>query len=899
LSDTENRLVVGENRKTLYYNVFSKNCLLFLRAMWGFKGGVFYAPFAKFHEVIINTINGSKKLITLVMVARECGKALALDTPIPTIDGWTTMGELRVGDRIWDEMGLPCNVTFATDVQYGRKCYRVEFSDGQSIVADADHQWSVCDRWKNRRRWGGRSGGFTILTTKDMVGKVNLPSNRERNEHRYSIPLTKPLQPMPLPTKKLLIHPYLLGVWLGDGTSASSRMTCGDHDTALLELVRKTGCTVEKANQAITYVLGRGYLHSQLKKLNLLNNKHIPTEYLRAPFERRLQLLQGLMDTDGYITKRGYCEITLKNNGIIVGIKDLLSSLGIKFTVSDKYVNCNGKRCGPYKRFLFSTHNDMPVFRLSRKLSWIKDSSLAAGSKNRFITNIVPVDSVPVKCIQVDSPSSLYLAGEGMVPTHNTKLLSFGYIIWAVAFKRYGYILHISFSLEGKGEQIMRDLQRGFLSPRFMRFFGDWRGKFWGKHKIHLFSDRWKIDCIIEVKGADQSVFGASEWKSRPELIIIDDIEDLKMVKNAEIIAALVEKFHTEIIPAAEAKDQYGRQAKIIIIGTPLATYTFLTEIASQRWKNHVMLLKIPILVDNATWPGMSEILGIPEGRSIWEERFSTKELESKRAFFVETGGYSSWLLQYMMDYSSDQPMQFAPEKVKEVEFKDIQPLISRGRVVHIVDMAYTEKRQNDFVGIDTALHLPGSRIIHLESSQVKVSPDKLFDILYALKEKYKMAASNDMFCESKQYQWVKQYFWEVEVRTGRHLGMGVVSDKNINPNDRIGAMIPFYEVGLLEFVTGKNKVLLFQMGTWKGKTVGHDDVIAAAAYQTRFVELSEDMEVKKEVQNEEIDDELADMSVELPEKTSGKKMVAQYLKRSEEKQMDEEGEDDFTFDGM
>jgi hypothetical protein len=482
--------------------------------------------------------------------------------------------------------------------------------------------------------------------------------------------------------------------------------------------------------------------------------------------------------------------------------------------------------------------------------------------------------------------------------TGKTKLLSFGYIIWAVAFKRYGYILHISFSLEGKGEQIMRDLQRGFMSPKFVRFFGDWRGKFWGKHKIHLYSSTWKIDCIIEVKGANQSVFGASEWKNRPDLIVIDDIEDLEMVKNAETIASLIQKFHTEIIPAAEAKDQYGRQAKIIIIGTPLASYTFLTEIASPRWRNYVTLLKIPILVDNTIWPKMSEILGLAEGKSIWGKRFTTSELEERRALFVETGGYSTWLSQYMMDSSSDQPFQFAPEKLKEVEFKEVQPLISKGRVIHIVDMAYTEKRQNDFVGIDTALHLPGARIIHLESQQVKVSPDKLFDILYALKEKYKMAAENIMFCESKQYQWIKQYFWEVEIRTGHRLDLGVISDRNINPNDRIAAMIPFYEVGLLEFVIGKNKVLLFQMGTWKGKTVGHDDVIAAAAYQTRFVELSGDILVQKEQKDDEISEELRDISTDLPEKTHAKVLIAQYLKRAEEKQERENEDDDFIFDG-
>ena len=477
-----------------------------------------------------------------------------------------------------------------------------------------------------------------------------------------------------------------------------------------------------------------------------------------------------------------------------------------------------------------------------------------------------------------------------------TKLLSFGYIIWAVAFKRYGYILHISFSLEGKGEQIMRDLQRGFMSPKFVRFFGDWRGKFWGKHKIHLHSTAWKIDCVIEVKGGNQSIFGASEWKNRPDLIILDDIENMDTVKNAEIVAGMIERFLTEIIPAAEAKDSFGRQAKIIIIGSPLAASTFLTEISA--WKSGVKVFKIPALVDEKIWPGMSEILGIPEGRSVWEQRWTTKELEAKRELFIMANGYQSWLSQYMMDPVTGIPMQFVPSKLKEVEFKTIQPLIAKGKVIHIVDMAYTQKRQNDYVGIDTALHLPGSRIIHLESQQVKVPPNELFDILYNLKEKYKMAAENQMFCETKQYQLVKHYFWEVEIRTGRHLEIGVISDKNINPNDRIGTMIPFYEVGLLEFVIGQNRTLLLQMGAWKGSTVGHDDVIAAAAYQTRFVELSEDIEVQGDAKEAEISDEFREMSVESVDRYDAKALIKEYLKDSEEKQEAEDDRDDFIFDG-
>src|SRR5207244_6744188 len=78
----------------------------------------------------------------IIVAARPgIGKALALDTPLPTPDGWTTMGAVRVGDRLLDADGRPTTVLAATEVLAGRPCFEVEFSDGTVIVADAAHQW--------------------------------------------------------------------------------------------------------------------------------------------------------------------------------------------------------------------------------------------------------------------------------------------------------------------------------------------------------------------------------------------------------------------------------------------------------------------------------------------------------------------------------------------------------------------------------------------------------------------------------------------------------------------------------------------------------------------------------------------------------------------------------------
>src|SRR5215467_13341502 len=108
-------------------------------------GGVIGIP-SGFHDLDRMT-NGFKASDLAIIAGRpSMGKALSLDTPIPTPTGWTTMGALRVGDQVFDEQGRPCTVVFATPVMHGRECFEVVFSDGEVIVADADHQWSVWDR---------------------------------------------------------------------------------------------------------------------------------------------------------------------------------------------------------------------------------------------------------------------------------------------------------------------------------------------------------------------------------------------------------------------------------------------------------------------------------------------------------------------------------------------------------------------------------------------------------------------------------------------------------------------------------------------------------------------------------------------------------------------------------
>ena len=164
-------------------------------------------------------------------------------------------------------------------------------------------------------------------------------------------------------------------------------------------------------------------LAPKLRELNLINNKHIPQLYLQASVAQRWELLRGLMDTDGYCSKSGECEFVQKNKAVVDGVIELLSSLGIKNSLKTKIPRLNGKDCSLVYRVLFFTDRLSPCFKLKRKAARLKPT-LYKRMKNKSIVNIEPVESVPVKCIGINHPSQLFLAGEHFTATHNTPLAS-------------------------------------------------------------------------------------------------------------------------------------------------------------------------------------------------------------------------------------------------------------------------------------------------------------------------------------------------------------------------------------------------------------------------------------------------------------------------------------------
>jgi len=355
-----------------------------------------------------------RKLMTVVVGEPGSGKALALDTKLPTPTGWTTMGDVQVGDQLFDERGQVCTVTATTPVMLDRRCYRVVFSDGSEIVADAEHLWLTRDERARRSAYRREGKGKntiqpSVVTTQQIKETLHSGTQRRKN---HSIVIAEAIQ---LPPKELPIDPYVLGAWLGDGHSADGRFT--NNDPPVAEEIRRLGYDIQKRPEPFLYqILG---LKVQLRKIGVLNNKHIPECYLRGSIEQRLSILQGLMDTDGYISEKGACEYVTVRESLAIGVKDLLCGLGIPAQIVAGRAKLYGRDCGPKYRIRFTTN--MPVFRLQRRKERLPN--MMTYKKRRVINEVIEVDSVPVRCIQVDSPSHLYLASENYIPTHNTTLI--------------------------------------------------------------------------------------------------------------------------------------------------------------------------------------------------------------------------------------------------------------------------------------------------------------------------------------------------------------------------------------------------------------------------------------------------------------------------------------------
>jgi phage terminase large subunit-like protein len=388
--------------------------------------------------------------VWLLLAGRGAGKQLCVDTPIPTPTGWVRNGDLQEGDTVFDECGRPCRVVQAHPITLPERAYRVHFGDGTYLDADARHLWATLSH--QARKQLTRHGharlphdwatlrhplldshynvvGYCGAEVEDTEALRTTLTHGSRQDLNHCIPLTRPLQTPPV---QLPIDPYLLGCWLGDGSSKEQVIWGHVDDIDGIEAhARSLGYeTSRRHDKGNTWGVRILKLSTQLRALGVFGCKHVPALYLRAEVTQRLALLRGLMDTDGYANAK-LVEFCNTNKQLAEAVMELARSLGEKPVLKEGRAKLYGRDCGPKYRVTWRWRLFNP-FAMPRKANKL-GAPAAQGFKHdhRMITAIEPIEPKPMRCITVDSPSRLYLAGEGMIPTHNTRSAAENVAWWA------------------------------------------------------------------------------------------------------------------------------------------------------------------------------------------------------------------------------------------------------------------------------------------------------------------------------------------------------------------------------------------------------------------------------------------------------------------------------------
>jgi replicative DNA helicase len=165
-----------------------------------------------------------------------------------------------------------------------------------------------------------------------------------------------------------------------------------------------------------------GTVQAELRVLGLIDNKHVPQSYLRASEAQRRDLLAGILDTDGTVGCTGSIQLAVTCRDLADGVRELVHSLGYRCSMTTKRVN--GRKPESSTCFILNFTTTDQVFRLSRKQIVHKQRLRHDPERTRwrYITDVLPVRSVPVRCVQVSAQDGLYLAGRSMIPTHNSTL---------------------------------------------------------------------------------------------------------------------------------------------------------------------------------------------------------------------------------------------------------------------------------------------------------------------------------------------------------------------------------------------------------------------------------------------------------------------------------------------
>jgi len=642
---------------------------------------------------------------------RESAKALALDTVVPTPTGFTTIGEIKKGDIIFDETGNETKVKMLSPIFTNHDCFKITFDDKTEVVADGGHLWEVWDKHARKTH---------VIDTYEMFERQNLGRRKSDGyyEFAYRIPVCKPVE---LPKQELVLDPYILGVWLGDGSTGKDEITVSDEDRDILfsEIlsILPNAKLMQKPNDTCYTIKAK--LSYPLRELGIYKKKMIPKQYLLSSFHDRLALLQGLMDTDGTIanqdTKIGTSTFCNTNKDIIDGICALIGSLGIKYTCTRKTARLYDKNCGDVWIVAFKT--TLPIFRLPRKLQYIQPTQHKR-SLSRSIVSVEVVPPVPVRCILVDSPNHLFLITDRFIPTHNSSLVIRAHTLYRLMYPsvEYNYIVIIK-STQKEASKKLKEISAEYLSHPILC-----------SNLVKIIENTEKglevnvknkhgevINIRIEAYGKGSSIRGLNYKDRRPKLIVIDDPQDLEDSLSDTIQDNDWDWFLSDVY-------FLGMTCRIFMTANNLGEKCLAERIIANAKSLKFSIHKVAVLDD--------------DGQPSWPAKNTLAQIEQEREDFRAIGKLNIWFQNKMCLSMSPEDQVFKREM-----FRYFNPTTfshSGMSVYTTVDWAYSEKSTSDFRAITTVAVNSDHHWFVLDIKYGRWDVDTMVEKLFETVQKYK-----------------------------------------------------------------------------------------------------------------------------------------------------------------
>jgi len=715
--------------------------------------------------------------------SRGLAKALSLDSVVHTIKGTKTINDVCIGDSIYGSNGKLCNVIAKSNV-FNKPMYRLTFKDGRTVKASEDHIWTVYKQYtkrinssKNNVRGLRQLEMTTKELFKDLLGKAKISGHRTKEEYtKYSIPISSPIK---YERKDLVLDSYTLGCLIGDGSLKQQLRFCSykdDTDFYLKNFPYEHGIIRRKGNTDVWTVTGIKHI---IRGLGLHVNsydKFIPTEYMFSSIEQRTEILRGLMDTDGTVLKGHQQSFTTVSKKLSQDFLTLVYSLGAEAKITSSQVSFQGSKPSTAYKITFSM--SINPFKLPRKAN----KFLPISRQYMAIKSIEAIEDEPSQCISVDSADKLFLT-DNFIVTHNSTLIGI-YLLLYIAFLgrkpnfgRVDYILYIMDTVGQVGanfEQLIMILEENKELGKHLKIK---KSRLGDDPTLYIYNVDLDRMIYFKGRGSGQKMRGTRINGKRPNIILLDDIENDENVESKESRKKLSNWFFNAVIPAVNPN-----RFEVDFIGTPIHQDSLLINLLEGKGEDDFFkqyefaFLQLPA-AENLT---LGMIKGTTRDKiiSAWSDRFTVGYLRMMYGMYASQDKLTSFWQEYMLQIAPKEDLLYDTSKIHRYKMEDIKEHLSSFTYYISVDLAISESSTADYTALAViGINENNDWFLVDGFFQRGIQPDKTIEKIFEYVEMYRPYS---VILEKVAFQTAMKTFIQKEMlRRNRYFSIDMVTRPN------------------------------------------------------------------------------------------------------------------------